>query len=134
VDDAMRIILMALSLALSFPAMTFADEDDPLPPHVAFSEAKDPGDRTRIIANLNDNLNGLGVSAKIEKCTAIYNYVEDMPSGRDSSFGAICTLTTGRQLLMCDDWFVGKFTMTGSFALTRDNIRYFIQYNCPPGG
>lgn len=66
---------------------------------------------------------------------AIYYYQDG--AGHDSSYGAICAVAKGgvrKDWMMCNDWMVGKFTVTGQFEPTLDAVEKFVHDHCPPGG
>ncbi|HEY1880170.1 MAG TPA: hypothetical protein VGG68_09580 [Caulobacteraceae bacterium] len=127
-------ILAIVALA---PGARAAQADDPaLPAGVRLEVVSLPVEKTRIIASLQEGLGQIGLDAKIDQCELILDYFDDRGSGRDSSYGADCTVTSAKgpeSLVMCDDWMVGKFTLAPG-AMPRDRLGRFIRDNCPPGG
>jgi hypothetical protein len=55
-------------------------------------------------------------------------------SGREASYGAICTLNN-LGIMVCNDTMVGKLTVKWlGFTYTGTSLADFTQNNCPPGG
>jgi hypothetical protein len=91
----------------------------------------------RITGEFRKDLKSLGSDATVVRCTRVVNYVQQMPSGHDSSFGATCEVLDGglkKIWTMCDDWMIGKFHATDRPISTMKDIGDFIYAACPPGG
>jgi hypothetical protein len=81
------------------------------------------------------------VGGQIMNCALMITYTQQVRSGRDSSYGAVCTVRLmglpAQTHEMCDDWLVGKFTdvpvgvgeVPDQWVLAR-----FIEQHCTPGG
>jgi hypothetical protein len=85
-------------------------------------------------AAFNRSLKRLGFSEELGSCKLLVELHQDT---KDSSFGGICTLssTRARDVLVCDDTMIGKFTIKASgFAETAEEVAAFSQANCPGGG
>lgn len=124
-----------LTLVIFIPTRTIAQTAPPKT--VRITEVTDQAYIGRIITSLQGDLRSVGSKVTITRCTHVIDFVEDMPFGHDSSFGAICLVNDGgteKQWLMCDDWMVGKFTATDQFTPTTEEIGEFIYNHCPPGG
>lgn len=82
-------------------------------------------------------LQGPRTGGQIIACDHVINLYHINQDGRDSSYGAFCTIDTGTQkltFLMCNDRLVGKFTQVQTRAATQDEVGQFIEEHCPPGG
>ncbi len=93
-------------------------------------------EKSDIVSIFQKDLHRIGYSATIDGCDIAIDYFENMPSGRDSSVGAVCRIRSANvsaSLIMCDDRLVGKFTLAPGTA-SRDELADFIGRNCPPGG
>jgi predicted small secreted protein len=100
------------------------------------TEVTDTAQINKIKQLFQSDLTRLGSSARIIACDHTFDYTTQ-GVGRDTSYGASCSIDTGTQklsVLMCDDVMLGKFTLTGSGNSTRSWFTHFIQENCPPGG
>jgi hypothetical protein len=85
-------------------------------------------------AAFNQSLKRLGFTEELSSCKILVELHQDV---RDGSFGGICTLTStpARDVLVCDDTMIGKFTIKAwGFAETPDDVAAFTQANCPGGG
>jgi hypothetical protein len=124
-----------LALAVASGARAAQSDDAALPAGVRLEVVSPPAEKARIIASLQEGLGQIGLDAKIGQCELILAYFDDRGSGRDSSYGADCAVTSAKgtqSLVMCDDWMVGKFTLAPG-AMPRDRLGRFIRDNCPPG-
>lgn len=133
-----RHIAFAIALVLTVtPTVTAAQTgESDLPPNVKLRDVTLPTERNRISSSLQDDLTRMGFDAKIGDCSLVIDYIQDMPAGKDSSFGAMCNVNSARgsaNLVMCDDRMVGKFTLTSS-VINREQLGLFIERNCQPGG
>ena len=128
-----RLVIIALATAAITTCATASSEDD-IPPGTSITPVVNAFARAKIIADLNRSLARLGKGVRIVSCSQIYDYVQPMPSGHDTSFGAICKLRSGAEVLMCDDRMVGKFSMTEAFSGGTETVGIFTALNCPPGG
>ena len=85
-------------------------------------------------AGFNKSLKRLGFTEELSSCKILIELRQDV---RDGSFGGICTLngTPVRDVLVCDDTMVGKFTIKAwGFAETPEDVAAFTRVNCPGGG
>jgi hypothetical protein len=75
-------------------------------------------------------------SGRLSACPVMVRLIDrTYTTGRDSSYGAFCTLTDDRLVMICDDTMIGKLTFKFSgFAINTDELVDFTQTNCPPGG
>ena len=129
-------LAVAAILALAPSSVAAQADGAPLPASVRLDVVSLPDQKAKIIASLQEGLDQIGFEAKIDQCELIVTYVDDVGSGRDSSYGADCAVKSvkGTQsLVMCDDWLVGKFTLAPGM-MRRDQLGRFIRNNCPPGG
>lgn len=93
--------------------------------------------RTQILANIKKELEVRMSGEELQECHSMINYVQEMLSGRDSSWGAFCTVKTGsiaKIFMVCDDWLVGKFALEPSDRSEPVRSAKFVQEKCPPGG
>lgn len=119
-----------LCAAVAIPSLAASQEAAP-----EVTEVADPALRARILADLGRDLERLGASARVERCSVVLDYVQ--PGVRDTSWGVACSLGTGRsrtEFVACDDWLVGKFSLTENLVPTRERVQAFIATSCPPGG
>jgi hypothetical protein len=126
-------VLMAFMMVCS----ARASAQSALPDAVRLAEVTDQSGIERITTEFRRDLKSVGSKATITRCTHVVDFVQDMPSGHDSSFGAICAVNDGgmeKHWLMCDDWMIGKFTATDGFIPTTEGVGEFIYVHCPPGG
>jgi hypothetical protein len=101
------------------------------------SEVKDPIIIEDIRNATERDLRLFGSNAHVVSCDHAFDFVMPAPTGHDSSYGARCTIQTNSKTFdvrICNDWMVGKFTMTWSGDLSREWFSRFIETNCPPGG
>jgi len=102
------------------------------------SEVTNKKQADHIVDQFRVQLNRLASVGTIDSCSNIIEYSEEASEGKDESFGAICTISSHNNrplvVMMCNDNFVGKFTLGGSESHTREGISRFIQKNCRPGG
>lgn len=103
------------------------------PPGATVTPVTGTAERDAIIADLGRSAARV-LDSKIAHCAEIYEYVAPMPVGRDTSFGAVCTLRSGRDVMMCDDRMVGKFTYSDRVRRGAREVEAFIAEHCPPGG
>jgi hypothetical protein len=128
-----KILSGALWAVLALPAL--AGDAHLRPPVV--TEVSDATQRAQIIEDLDNDLRQLGSAARIERCPLVLDYVQPAPSGRDTSWGAVCSITIGaerRTFIACGDRMVGKFTLSRNFSQSPEAVTRFIERNCPPGG
>jgi hypothetical protein len=113
-------------LAISSPS--FAESDD------VATLVSDKVRIQRLTLDFEQSLAQLGLKARLS-CT---HMVEVLGSGRGGSFGAICTLNgiqKSRQIMLCDDFMIGKLTFKASgFVLSDNEVISFTRLNCPTGG
>lgn len=129
-------VAISAILALAPGGHSAQADEAALPASVRLEVVSLPDQRAKIVASLQESLDQIGLAAKIDRCELIVAYFDDLGSGRDSSYGADCAVTSAKgseSLVMCDDWMVGKFTLAPG-AMTRDELGRFIRNNCPPGG
>ena len=129
----LRIIASILTISLATPAV--AEPNASMRPRV--SSVSSPERRKEIITALESGLRHIGSSAKVERCDSIMEFVQQEPSGKDSSWAAVCRVSIGavtHSLLACNDELVGKFTVTENVITSATAIEQFIAVNCPPGG
>jgi hypothetical protein len=133
-------IVGLLSISLAFAPMEAAAQDQrPQPPVVADARGSL---RATILRDFARDLRksrhrGSGAEPGVKSCRRVISYVQPSPSGKDSSWGAICTLagrSSDHEVMACDDRFVGKFTMQEALSPTREALVEFTRRNCPPGG
>jgi uncharacterized protein len=80
------------------------------------------------------DLNRSGIPGKLSSCKIILHLVDPTTQGRDTSFGAICTLDV-RDVMICDETVVGKLTLKlYGFTESARELADFTNTNCPPGG
>ena len=98
--------------------------------------ATDDTQRAAILQALQQHADG-----DIGDCSLIITYVQHLQGGRDSSYGAVCTVRVAgfpdQIYEMCDDWLVGKFTeipVDNGAVPDRWAMARFIEQHCPPGG
>jgi uncharacterized protein len=93
----------------------------------------DEDTRSSKTAEFQKELKDVGVTGMLTKCDLMVE--EAIPeSVQELSYGAVCNLN-GRAVMICDDTMIGKLTIKfWGFAIGGDNILYFMQHNCPPGG
>jgi hypothetical protein len=128
------LIVAAIGVSLIVPMAAMGQEKAELPPSVTV--VSDGQFQAAIIKDLEDDLRTIGSTARVQRCTTVLRYVRQI-GGKDTSWGAVCTLSGAMRkgsVLACDDWLVGKFTMTTSFTDSKDAVTDFIRSNCPPGG
>jgi hypothetical protein len=134
----LRIAALVVAVALAATSSGFAAQTDQsdLPANVKLRDVKLPAEKARILSSLQVSLTHIGLDAKVGECSLMIDYLQDLPSGKDSSFGAVCEVTSSRDtvnIAMCDDWMIGKFTLTPG-SMNREQLGIFIESNCPPGG
>jgi hypothetical protein len=89
-----------------------------------------------IIKSFQNELNRLGFTGRITSCDHVINVYFPI-GGHDSSYAALCNISIGNKNLsywMCNDRMVGKFTLGGSDAPSREGGGRFVVNNCPAGG
>jgi hypothetical protein len=80
------------------------------------------------------DLNRYGIPGKLSSCKIILHLVDQTTQGRDTSYGAICTLNS-RDVMICNDTMVGKLTLKlFGFVESAQELADFTNANCPPGG
>jgi len=96
-------------------------------------DISDPAKVEGYRGNFEKSFNRLGFNGQITSCRMMVQLKQDT---RDISFGAICKIGQGaRDLLLCDDTMIGKFTIKAwGFAETLDEVASFTKNNCPGGG
>jgi hypothetical protein len=97
----------------------------------------DDSELRETLSQIKDDLVRFVPSATPINCSNLIDYVEDMPFGHDSSFGAICKIKSQgaiKQVTLCDDRMVGKFFQSEEVMETAERVGVFIQTHCPPGG
>lgn len=128
-------ILTVVAIWLLAPSSRAAQSDEAaLPAHVRLQDVGLPDERAKIVSSLQESLDQIGFDAKISDCALMLDYFDDAGSGRDSSYGADCTVRSAKgseSLVLCDDWLVGKFTLAPG-AMAREQLGRFIRNNCPP--
>ena len=79
------------------------------------------------------DLNRFGIPGKLSSCNMMLHLVDQTTSGRDESYGAICTLNA-RDVMICDDTMVGKLTLKlYGFAESAEELADFTSANCHGG-
>jgi hypothetical protein len=89
-----------------------------------------------IIQSFQNELNRLGFTGRITSCEHVINVYFPI-GGHDSSYAAYCNISIGNKSLsywMCNDRMIGKFTLGGSEAPSREGGVRFVVNNCPAGG
>jgi hypothetical protein len=92
--------------------------------------------RPKIEAMVAGALENLQPSGKLRRRSTEVTYTPDMPSGKDSSWGAACIVEIdgkpqGRWF--CGDWMVGTFSSRRGRATTADRLGRFVARECSPG-
>lgn len=129
-------LLLGSALALAAAAIIARAGDGDLRVKILDVTSAETETHSDIVFALQNDLARIGFDAKIVECGPIIEYVEQMSSGHDSSFGAVCRVKSEHgvaSLMMCDDWMVGKFTLAPRSG-DRDGLDSFVAKNCPPGG
>ena len=124
--------LLATVWAIAIPTACLARPY--LPPNIELEQVTDKSSIEEIMSQFDRSLRLIGSDARIVGCDQVYNFVDTSVEARQHSYGAICHLKTKSRItdvLMCDDWLVGEFTMTTSFSETREAVGEFIGKNCP---
>ncbi|WP_239950833.1 hypothetical protein [Dyella terrae] len=119
---------LAVTCALITPAVPAQSEE------ASFEAVNDPALIEAQRVHFNESLARLGFPQTVRACKMV---VRLLPLDRNSSFGAICQLDgpQPRDILLCDDTMVGKFTLKGwGFGESILNVAAFTQTNCPKGG
>jgi hypothetical protein len=91
---------------------------------------------SEIIKSLQNEMNRLGFTGQIASCDHVIDVFYPI-AGHDSSYAAFCNISIGDRrssYWMCNDRMIGKFTLGGSEANTREGGVRFVEKNCPPGG
>ncbi|MBS0376738.1 MAG: hypothetical protein JSR73_19350 [Proteobacteria bacterium] len=123
---------MALSFCLSLDFAAAAET--PPPSTVRATQSSDATELQRIRAEFQFEV---GHAGYVAECHNLVFYVDEAPSGRDSSYGAVCTIAAGgvrKDWLMCNDTMVGTFTKTDHFEDSPTFVTNFIHDHCAPGG
>jgi hypothetical protein len=109
-----------------------AGNADAPPPVVTV--VSDQAQRAQIIEDFQSDL---GPGWRVQSCQLVIDYVQPAPTGRDTSWGAVCSIKSGartRTVVACDDRMIGKFTMSENSVSSSAEVAHFIERNCPPGG
>ena len=124
-------------LALLMACAGVAQAQPTLPSTVTLSPILDASEKRDTISQINDDLSRSSPVAKLLGCQTLIDYVEQMPSGHDSSFGAVCKVRSQgsvKRVTVCDERMVGKFYESDEVVATPGQIGLFVQAHCPPGG
>lgn len=108
-----------------------------LPSTVKIYPITDATEARETLSQIKDDLKQFAPSAKLIDCSNLVDYIEDMPSGHDSSFGAVCNIEIRgafKRLTLCDDRMVGKFFESDEVIEAAERIGLFVRAHCPPGG
>jgi len=82
---------------------------------------------SEILHDLSNELVKLGININNISCHSYVNISQ--------SHGAICHLPNGQDILLCNNYMVGKFTLKSSgFTINVAQVSDFIVTNCPRGG
>jgi uncharacterized membrane protein YhaH (DUF805 family) len=93
--------------------------------------------RASIIRDFQDDLRTAKSDGRVRDCRLAIDYVSAAPAGKDTSWGAVCTVEQGsreQDVMACDDRLLGKFTMRYQFTESWPALIDFVGRNCPPGG
>jgi len=84
------------------------------------------------VASFNEGLKGLSSTARVNKCDLVLVH---MIGGtlRNRVYGAVCRLTTDRDVLLCADPVFGGFALSTNFTESQRTTLDFMRRNCPGG-
>ena len=94
------------------------------------TEISSESQRAEITDRLRNGLEQLGFNGAVERCSFMLDYVQPTPTGKDTSWGAICSIAFGgrrRTILACDDRMIDKFSLTENFTASRAGVTGFIE-------
>lgn len=97
------------------------------------------GAKLSVINEFDSKLRRLGIpKGSIISCDYVIELIQQVSTGRDTSYGAVCTLKGGAQgagytLNICDDVMIGKLTL-GNGDMSYYGFAKFTLFNCPAGG
>ena len=124
-------------LALLMACAGVAQAQPSLPSTVTLSPILDASEKRDTISQIRNDLSRSSPGAKLLDCQTLIDYVEQMPSGHDSSFGAVCKVRSqgsAKRVTLCDDRMVGKFYQSDAVVATPGQIGLFVRAHCSPGG
>jgi hypothetical protein len=96
----------------------------------------DADTRVRIKGILSEYLSNMQPTWKLRQCSTAVSYHPPMPSGHDSSWGAVCIVDVGGKpqgRWFCGDWMVGTFSSRLGGDTTAERLGRFVASECQPG-
>ncbi len=96
----------------------------------------DTDTRPKIESMITDALQHLQPAWKLRRCSTEVTYTPEMPSGKDSSWGAACIVEIDgkpRARWFCGDQMVGTFSSRGGGTATASSLGRFVARKCAPG-
>ena len=108
-----------------------------LPSTVRFSPITNAAEKSKTVSQIKDDLRQKTPGSTLSGCNMLIDVIEGLPVGHDTSFGAVCRISTQgkiQRVTLCDDRMIGKFFESAQIAKGPEQLGLFVQAHCPPGG